>query len=71
MELFVLDDGWFGERNDDTAGLGDWVENPAKLPEGIAGDEADEDDGEREQESVHGVAGAEAENRARLLVLNC
>ena len=41
------------------------------LPEGIAGDEADEDDGEREQESVHGVAGAEAENRARLLVLNC
>lgn len=37
VELFVLDDGWFGERNDDTAGLGDWVENPAKLPEGIAG----------------------------------
>jgi alpha-galactosidase len=28
-ELFVLDDGWFGSRNDDTQGLGDWhVENP-------------------------------------------
>ncbi|MBQ8951223.1 MAG: alpha-galactosidase [Eubacterium sp.] len=37
VELFVLDDGWFGERNDDFAGLGDWVENPKKLPEGIAG----------------------------------
>ncbi|MBQ0167025.1 MAG: alpha-galactosidase [Treponema sp.] len=36
-ELFVLDDGWFGERNDDSAGLGDWIENPKKLPEGIAG----------------------------------
>jgi len=37
VELFVLDDGWFGKRNDDTAGLGDWTENPAKLPQGIAG----------------------------------
>ena len=37
VELFVLDDGWFGARNDDTAGLGDWVENPDKLPQGIAG----------------------------------
>ncbi len=37
VELFVLDDGWFGERNDDFAGLGDWVENPKKLPQGIAG----------------------------------
>ncbi|MCR5670995.1 MAG: alpha-galactosidase [Butyrivibrio sp.] len=37
VELFVLDDGWFGERNDDFAGLGDWVENPAKLPQGMAG----------------------------------
>lgn len=34
-ELFVLDDGWFGARNDDYAGLGDWVENPAKLPGGM------------------------------------
>ncbi|MBO4905238.1 MAG: alpha-galactosidase [Lachnospiraceae bacterium] len=37
VELFVLDDGWFGARNDDTAGLGDWVENPDKLPQGMAG----------------------------------
>ena len=37
VELFVLDDGWFGERNDDYAGLGDWIENPKKLPQGMAG----------------------------------
>jgi len=37
VELFVLDDGWFGERNDDFAGLGDWVENTSKLPQGING----------------------------------
>lgn len=37
VEMFVLDDGWFGERNDDYAGLGDWVENPKKLPQGMAG----------------------------------
>ena len=37
VELFVLDDGWFGERNDDFAGLGDWVENPEKLPQGMSG----------------------------------
>ncbi len=30
-ELFVLDDGWFGARNDDTAGLGDWVVNRGKV----------------------------------------
>lgn len=35
VELFVLDDGWFGKRNDDTAGLGDWVVNEKKLPGGI------------------------------------
>ncbi|MBO5152975.1 MAG: alpha-galactosidase [Eubacterium sp.] len=34
-ELFVLDDGWFGKRDDDYAGLGDWVENPDKLPGGM------------------------------------
>lgn len=34
-ELFVLDDGWFGARNDDRAGLGDWVENRKKLPGGM------------------------------------
>lgn len=37
IELFVLDDGWFGERDDDFAGLGDWIENPKKLPQGIPG----------------------------------
>ena len=37
VELFVLDDGWFGKRNDDTSGLGDWQANPAKLPEGVEG----------------------------------
>ncbi len=37
VELFVLDDGWFGDRNDDFAGLGDWIENPKKLPQGMAG----------------------------------
>ena len=35
MELFVLDDGWFHGRTDDTAGLGDWFENREKLPEGL------------------------------------
>ncbi len=37
IELFVMDDGWFGERNDDTSSLGDWDPNPKKLPSGIAG----------------------------------
>ena len=37
IELFVLDDGWFGSRNDDYSGLGDWTENPDKLPQGMAG----------------------------------
>ena len=36
-DLFVLDDGWFKGRNDDTSSLGDWVADPAKLPEGIDG----------------------------------
>ncbi|AFC30870.1 glycoside hydrolase [Paenibacillus mucilaginosus 3016] len=35
IELFVLDDGWFGKRNDDTTSLGDWVEDRNKLPEGL------------------------------------
>ena len=34
-ELFVMDDGWFGARNDDHAGLGDWVVNPHKFPNGL------------------------------------
>ena len=36
-ELFVLDDGWFGERNDDKAGLGDYNVNMKKLPHGLKG----------------------------------
>lgn len=35
IELFVLDDGWFGERDDDTSSLGDWTPNRKKLPGGI------------------------------------
>ncbi|MGN0180102.1 MAG: alpha-galactosidase [Monoglobaceae bacterium] len=37
IELFVLDDGWFGKRNSDTCSLGDWVVNKEKLPNGIDG----------------------------------
>ena len=37
VELFVLDDGWFGARNDDTKGLGDWVVNKKKLPHDLCG----------------------------------
>lgn len=37
VELFVLDDGWFGSRNDDHRGLGDWYPNLEKLPGGISG----------------------------------
>ena len=36
-ELFVLDDGWFGARNSDHAGLGDYDVNRKKLPGGIEG----------------------------------
>ncbi len=35
IELFVMDDGWFGKRNNDRAGLGDWVVNPQKFPQGL------------------------------------
>jgi alpha-galactosidase len=35
VELFVLDDGWFGDRDDDHRGLGDWVVNPGKFPHGL------------------------------------
>lgn len=34
-EVFVLDDGWFRERNDDHAGLGDWTPDPIKFPDGL------------------------------------
>jgi alpha-galactosidase len=37
IELFVMDDGWFGERNDDKSSLGDWEVNKKKLPNGIDG----------------------------------
>jgi len=37
IELFVLDDGWFGKRNDDTTSLGDWVVDKNKLPNGLQG----------------------------------
>jgi alpha-galactosidase len=36
VELFVLDDGWFGRRDDDTSSLGDWEVDERKLPGGLA-----------------------------------
>ena len=36
-ELFVIDDGWFGERNADNSSLGDWTVNKKKLPSGLKG----------------------------------
>lgn len=36
IELFVLDDGWFGHRDDDTTSLGDWTVDRNKLPDGLA-----------------------------------
>ncbi len=35
VELFVLDDGWFGHRDDDTTSLGDWYVDTRKLPNGM------------------------------------
>jgi alpha-galactosidase len=37
IELFVVDDGWFGKRKDDKSSLGDWVPDPKKLPGGLKG----------------------------------
>ncbi len=37
VELFVLDDGWFGARSNDFAGLGDWQANTSRLARGITG----------------------------------
>ncbi|MBO5335326.1 MAG: alpha-galactosidase [Clostridia bacterium] len=37
VELFVLDDGWYGYRNDEQSGLGDWWPNTDKLPDGLEG----------------------------------
>lgn len=36
LDMLVLDDGWFGKRNDDTTSLGDWESDRDKFPEGIA-----------------------------------
>ncbi|GAX08229.1 alpha-galactosidase [Secundilactobacillus silagincola] len=36
IEMFVLDDGWYGHRNNDRSSLGDWFENPKKFPKGLA-----------------------------------
>lgn len=36
-ELFVMDDGWFVGRDDDTGGLGDYEPDAKKLPEGVSG----------------------------------
>ena len=42
IELFVMDDGWFGNRNDDDrVPLGDWHADEKKLPGGLLGDCAD------------------------------
>ncbi|WP_377293124.1 alpha-galactosidase [Rhizobium sp. SG2393] len=35
IERFVLDDGWFGRRDDDTTSLGDWDVDPRKYPDGL------------------------------------
>ncbi len=35
VERFVMDDGWFGQRKNDHAGLGDWYVNPVKFPHGL------------------------------------
>ncbi len=37
IELFCLDDGWFGKRNNDYSSLGDWYYNKKKLPRGVKG----------------------------------
>ena len=35
VELFVVDDGWFGKRTDDTKSLGDWFVDEEKFPNGL------------------------------------
>ncbi|HEY5212508.1 MAG TPA: alpha-galactosidase [Acidobacteriaceae bacterium] len=35
VERFIMDDGWFGQRKDDHAGLGDWYVNQQKFPHGL------------------------------------
>ncbi|PXV95860.1 alpha-galactosidase [Lachnotalea glycerini] len=36
IEMLVMDDGWFGKRNDDSSSLGDWFVNEDKLPGGLS-----------------------------------
>lgn len=35
IDMLVMDDGWFGKRENDSAGLGDWWENPDKFKDGL------------------------------------
>ncbi len=35
IEMFLIDDGWFKNRNDDRSGLGDWEIDPKKFPNGL------------------------------------
>ncbi|WP_406276383.1 alpha-galactosidase [Streptomyces sp. NBC_00191] len=35
VELFVVDDAWFGQRTSDRAGLGDWTPNAERFPKGL------------------------------------
>lgn len=35
IDMLVMDDGWFGKRVNDRAGLGDWYENPDRFPKGL------------------------------------
>ena len=35
IDMLVMDDGWFGKRVNDQAGLGDWYENPDRFPKGL------------------------------------
>ncbi|MGV9558265.1 alpha-galactosidase [Streptomyces sp. NPDC003522] len=35
VELYVVDDGWFGSRRSDRAGLGDWTPAPDRFPDGL------------------------------------
>ena len=35
VDRFIMDDGWFGQRKNDTAGLGDWYVNKEKFPHGL------------------------------------
>jgi alpha-galactosidase len=37
VNLIVLDDGWFGKRNDDKSSLGDWITDISKFPFGLQG----------------------------------